>query len=123
MRLVVFRDKCAVVIGEGGDEKGFLTVFLLFRVESARKAGGPFVFVVEPCEHIVLLAFFHAGANKIHVLLGEIRRRHADARVHHESAEAHFLQIVDFLFEKLWVQFTVPCPKGRRTVFRRRISE
>ena len=94
-----------------------LSVFRLFRNETARKARGPLVLVVKPGKHPLRLRLIGAGANQSHKLIGQIFIVHTEARVHMESAKAHLLEIFYLSLKKRRSHFAIPRPEGRAAVF------
>ena len=98
-------------------------VFFVLGDDAACGAGGPAIFVVKPCQHVFLTAFFHAGSHKGHVLITQIGGGHAGAYVHMGAAHAHFFKYFQLAQQLLLFQLAVPCPERGAAIFTARIAE
>ena len=85
--------------------------------ESARRAGGPAVLVIEPCAHLELLRLVDAGADTFEPAVGEVGCAEAYAGVHEESADAGVMEKVDLATASFGIEFAVPSPEGRAAEF------
>ncbi len=84
--------------------------------QSARRAGGPAVLVIEPGEHIEFFGGADALLDPLHEFGTQIRRAEPGAGVHMETAHAHFLEHADLPLELLRIEIAVPRPERRVAV-------
>ena len=109
-------DFCVRLVGK---EQMARTEALFFGDKAARRAGGPTVLIVKPCDHVLAFRFFHAIFDECHEFFAEIRRCHTRSDVHMRTAEAHFFENLELSVQFLLIQLAVPCPEGSAAVFRR----
>ena len=104
------------VIRVTGEGEVALTESVVLGDVAAAKARGPFVLVVEPRQHIILLGMVGAGLDQTHEAVGEVGGGHTVAAVHMEAAQPHFLENVDLTAQLIRLQVAVPRPEGSAAV-------
>ena len=91
--------------------------------QSAGRAGGPAVLIIEPDQHVFLTRLFHTGLDQLKKLFAQVFRFQTGPHMDMDTAVAHLLELFHLPEQVFFIQLAVPGPERGAAVLTARIGE